>query len=149
MTSCPEEMVLRIWGFWKTGSWDWTFETRVGDLVVVSWILTVERYCWVFRISTDRDLKDHNMHRTLGWGLHRLLRIVYLTSCRHGPKLGVNKPVLTWNDSVCLYLYHSSDWYHYDYGYSTQSQILKQSLTGFNSDMSFFLNSLLYHCLRT
>ena len=27
-----------------------------------SWILTIERCSWVFRISTDRDLKHHKMH---------------------------------------------------------------------------------------
>ena len=30
MMSWPEEMVLRIWGFWKDVSWDWTIEARVG-----------------------------------------------------------------------------------------------------------------------
>ena len=28
-----------------------------------SWILTVERCSWDFRISTDRDLKHHGMRR--------------------------------------------------------------------------------------
>ena len=50
MTSYPEEMILRIWGFWKRVSWDWTIEAeswvsaivaRVGYSAVGSWILTV------------------------------------------------------------------------------------------------------------
>ena len=32
------------------------------------WILTAERCSWVFRISTDRDLKNHKMHRAWEWG---------------------------------------------------------------------------------
>ena len=48
MTSCAEEMVLRIWGFWKDSSWD----SIVEDGVVFS---TVEACGWVFQISTDRD----------------------------------------------------------------------------------------------
>ena len=39
MTSCPEEMVLRIWGFWKRVSWDWTSEARIGYSAVGSWRL--------------------------------------------------------------------------------------------------------------
>ena len=34
MTSCPEEIVLRIWRFWKNVSWDWTMEARVGSSVI-------------------------------------------------------------------------------------------------------------------
>ena len=82
MTSCLEEMVLRIWGFWKDVSWDWTIEARVGYLTIESWILTVERCSWVFRISTNWDLKHHQMHCVLGWGQHSMvskdLRIVCL-----------------------------------------------------------------------
>ena len=79
MTSCPEEMVLRIWGFWKD----------------VSWILTIERCSWVFdhwrwdlsflllrhvveffgsRLTEmNWDLKHHKMHRPLGWGQHSMV----------------------------------------------------------------------------
>ena len=56
-----------------------------------SWILTVER--WVFRISTDRD----------HWGGVSIVRIVSLSSCRHGPKSGINKCVRTWNNRIRLY----------------------------------------------
>ena len=35
-----------------------------------SWSLTVERRSWIFRISTDRDLKHQKIHRELGWGWH-------------------------------------------------------------------------------
>ena len=37
-----------------------------------SWILTVERCScfFFFRFSTDRDLRHHKMHRTLGWDLY-------------------------------------------------------------------------------
>ena len=63
--------------------WSWEFEvfekTSVEYSAVEIWILTVEeveldlaveRCSWVFRISTDRDLKHHKMHRALGWGQH-------------------------------------------------------------------------------
>ena len=30
ITSCLEEMVLRIWGYWKDVSWAWTIEAGVG-----------------------------------------------------------------------------------------------------------------------
>ena len=43
-----------------------------------SWILTVEICSWVFRISTDRDLKHHKMHRELGWGQHSMVSIIRL-----------------------------------------------------------------------
>ena len=75
MSSCPEEMVLGIWGFWKRVSWDWTIEARVGYSAVGSWILTVERCNCVFRIATDRNLKHNKMHPALEWGQHRMVSI--------------------------------------------------------------------------
>ena len=50
-------------------------------------------------------LQHHKMRRALGWGQHRLLRIVSPSSCRHGPKPEINKPVRIWNESVRFYLY--------------------------------------------
>ena len=101
MMSCPEEMVLRIWGFWKDVSWDWTIEGELDS--------TVERCSWVFQISTGRDLKHYKMCCTLGWGQHSIdfLRIVSLSTCHHGPKSGINKTVRIWNKRVrlCLHMY--------------------------------------------
>ena len=63
MTSCPKEMVLRIWGFWKSVIWDWKIEARVETSVV-------EACRRVLQISTGRDLKRHKMHRALGRDQH-------------------------------------------------------------------------------
>ena len=89
-----------VFGRWELGcvrwgrelrSWDWTVEDE-------SWIWAVA-ICRVFRISTDRDLKHHKMHRALGWGQHSK-SCVSLSLCRHGPKSEINKLVRT-----CLYLH--------------------------------------------
>ena len=64
MTSCPEEMVLRIGGFWKR----------------VSWELDLGRWRWVFLMSTDADLKHHKMGRALR--MVNIVRIVSLSSCQ-------------------------------------------------------------------
>ena len=52
---------------------DWTIEERVGYSAVESWIRTVERCIWVFRISTDRDLRHHKMRRVWGWSQHSIV----------------------------------------------------------------------------
>ena len=61
MTSCPEEMRLRIWGFWKEAVEIEPWRQRVEFLPLRHWIefSTVEACGWVFRISTDRDLRHH------------------------------------------------------------------------------------------
>ena len=112
MTSWPEEMVLRIWGFWKDGSWDWTVEAE-------SWILTVERErererervgfgslkdVVGFFGSLTREILNITRCTARLAGVS-IVRIVSLSSCRHGPKPGMNKRVRTWNDRVHLWLY--------------------------------------------
>ena len=83
MTLCTEEMVLRIWGFWKRVSWRFTLDHACRHLsfchTVKSW-----RCSWVFRISTDRYLKHHKMHRALVGSdtMFSIVRIVSLSSCR-------------------------------------------------------------------
>ena len=74
-------------------------------------------YRWGVRLSfSDLDrqrwIEILNITRfTARWGgvsivwLARLLRIVSLFSCRHGPKPEINKPVRIWNEGVRLYLY--------------------------------------------
>ena len=47
--------------------WSWEFED-FEKVSVESYILTAEKCSWVFRISTDRDLKHHKMRRVWGWG---------------------------------------------------------------------------------
>ena len=73
MTSCPEKMVLRIWGFLKKsqlrveiGPW----KQKVGFLPLGHRVefSTVEACSWVFRISTDWDFKHHKMNCSLKWG---------------------------------------------------------------------------------
>ena len=57
MTSCPEEMVLRICGFWK-------------EVVEFS---AVGARSWVFQISTSRD--HHKMRRACKQGQHSMVSI--------------------------------------------------------------------------
>ena len=109
--------------------WSWEFDDFEkcqldSDHWKMSWILTVERCSWDFRISTDRDFKHHKICRTLGWGQQSMIRIarlaktfkncVSLSSCRHDLKLETNKPVHTWNNRarLYLYLYNCCDWHH-------------------------------------
>ena len=96
MTSCPEEMVMRIWGFWKD------------ELKLDHWgegcILTVERCSWVFRISTDRDLWHHKMRCALGWSQNSMVSIVSLAKTfKNCVSLLVIVYVLyySWNWDVC------------------------------------------------
>ena len=121
MTSCPEEMVLRICGFWKRVSWDNTMEAE-------SWVL----YRWDMylgfsdlcrqRSSTSQDVP------CIGGGSN-MLRIVFLSSCRHEPKSGINKPfVPETRESTCIVfvstfvhvLYYCCDWHHYSFGCGIQ-----------------------------
>ena len=84
MMPCPEEMVLRIWGFWKRVSWG--VEIGPWRLRIVFLPLGQEldlgcwRGSWVFRISTDRDLRHRKMHRVLG--LVNIVRIMSFSSYR-------------------------------------------------------------------
>ena len=70
MTSCPEEMVLRIWGFWKRVSWELGIR------------LLSRRVKFFGSLPTEMnwDLKHHKMHRVLG--MFSTVWIVYLSSCR-------------------------------------------------------------------
>ena len=94
MASCLDEMVLRIWGFWKRFSW---------ELDLGHW-----RGSWVFRISTDRDLKHHKMRCALG--MVSIVRIVSLSSCRRSEDKLINafapelqsQPVLI---SACVFVF--------------------------------------------
>ena len=92
--------------------WSWEFEYFEGT---VSWVF----YRWGMRLSfSDLDrqrwIEILNITRCAAhWGgvsivwLAWLLRIVSLSSCRHGPKPGINKPVRIRNGRVrlCLYMY--------------------------------------------
>ena len=71
LSPCALKLLKSSERFWKRVSWDWTIEEE-------GWILTVERCSWVFRISTDRDLKHHKMRRMLGWGQYSVVSIVWL-----------------------------------------------------------------------
>ena len=71
------------------------------------------------------DLKHHKMRRAFGWGQHYMVSIdfwelcVSLSSCCHGPKPEINKPVRIWNERerlyLYMYLYYCCDWYHYGF----------------------------------
>ena len=107
MTSFPEGMVLRIWGFWKESveSWNWTMEAK-------SWVSASEALSWVevwplkdFRISTDRDLKHHKMRRALG--IVSIVRIVSLSPRVEESKSLINKAFVseTTEYTCVLYMY--------------------------------------------
>ena len=77
-----------------------TMKTRVG-------FSTVEDAVHFFGsqpAEMNWDLKYHKMHHAFGYGEHRLLRIVSLSSCHHGLKPETNKPFCIWNNRVHLYL---------------------------------------------
>ena len=84
MTSCLWEMVLRIWGFYKT-----------------SWILSFEICSWVFG-SLETDVL--NIARcAVRWGGASIGSIVSLSSCNYGPKPEINKPfVPKTTESTCI-----------------------------------------------
>ena len=101
MTSCPDGPVnLRIL---KRRQWG------IRPLKTAVEFSDVESCDRALQISTDGELKLHDICRTLGggstlYGYQRLLRIVSLSSC---PKPEINKPVLIWNERarLCLYMY--------------------------------------------
>ena len=114
MTSCPEERVLRIWGFWKRGSWGGTIVARVEYSAIGSWIWTVERRSWIFRITTDRDIRHHKIRRMLWVGSpwSELCLSPRVTMDR-SQKL-INRSYLKWQSLpvsyLNMYLYYCRDW---------------------------------------
>ena len=95
MTLCPEQMVLRIWGFWKDVS---CFFDRWGVRLSFS---DVDRQRWIEILNITRCAA-----RWCG------VSIVWLTlafkSCVSllvSPWTEVNKPARVWNDRVPMYLY--------------------------------------------
>ena len=96
MRSCPVEMVPRSWGFWKRVSWELWLDHGGRE----SWVSAVEDVVGVLLISTDRDLKHHNMRRVLG--IVSIVRIVSLSSCRKTEvRNSINRSYL--NNRVRLY----------------------------------------------
>ena len=96
MMSCPEEMVLRIWGFWKD----------------ISWVFNR----WGVRFSfSDLDcqrcieiLKHHKMQHALGWGQHSMVNKELCLSPRvimdQSQKL-INPFVSETKESTCICIY--------------------------------------------
>ena len=68
MTPCPEEMVLRIWGFWKDG----VAFRPLGHTVEFFGSRPVEM---------NWDLKHHKVHRALGWVQHSMVFIGFKELC--------------------------------------------------------------------
>ena len=112
----------------KPVSWDWTIEVRVGF------------WCsWVFRISTDIDLKHHKIRPALGWGQHSIFSIVWLAktfknyvSLLVSPwaEPVINKlfvPETTESACICIcvivyVLYYFCDWSYHGIKYGISSQ---------------------------
>ena len=117
-----EEMVLRIWVFWKrelrVRTWDWTMESSSWGFS--HWVRGVE-FFGSLPAEKNWDLKHHEMCRTLGVGLalydyERLLRIVSLFSCRRTEvKKFISRSYM--NNRIGLYLhmymYPCYDWSHH------------------------------------
>ena len=73
----PEEMVLKIWGFWKRVSWELRQDHGGRESSFCHWGIELDLGCWrcscIFRISTDRDLRHYKMRRAWGWSQHSSL----------------------------------------------------------------------------
>ena len=69
MTSCPEEMVLRIWGFQKDNELRSTVEGN-------GWVFQIRLYFW--GLNRQRWIEILNTTRCAarcGWGQHSMVRI--------------------------------------------------------------------------
>ena len=99
------------WEFEKeaVGSWDWTIELRQfsschwGE----SWILTVKKCSWDFRISTDRIFKHHKMRRAFvgSDSIVSRVRIVSHPSCRRTEVKKLIKPFVPETiESACIWI---------------------------------------------
>ena len=68
-----------------------------------SWILTVERCSWVFRISILIEIL--NITRCAArWDRINIVRIVSLSSCHHEPKSEIDKEFACICICVCIYI---------------------------------------------
>ena len=99
MTSCPKEMVLRIWGFWKDISWGWplmvAFEI-IGSDQITSYFLALDRQrcIEILNITRCAAIMDGVQHSIVcvGKSLRKLYYaephycIVSLSLCNQGPK---------------------------------------------------------------
>ena len=111
MTSCPEELVLRIWGFWKTVSWEIeigrcsqaTESLPLGHRELIS--LPLRHVVGVLQISTDRDLKHRKMRSVFvgSDSMDSLIRIVSLLVSKNWSQKLINRSYL--NNGVCLCIY--------------------------------------------
>ena len=99
-------MVLRIWGFWIESVEIALLRQEIGfwPLNGYSFILTVERCIWVFRISTDRDLKRHKMRRALGSGQRSKNYVSILVSPLTEVKKLKNPFVSETTESACIWI---------------------------------------------
>ena len=72
MTSCPEEMVQRIWRFWK----DVTLEfNRWRPVLGLLPLRHVGEFFGSHPEEMNWDLKHHKMRRALGWSHHSMVSI--------------------------------------------------------------------------
>ena len=91
MTSCPEEMVLRIWGFWKRVSWRLTLDHGVKKLSFCHWGIELSFLPLRRKSFSGHDwrrwIEILNITRCTVFGVESdsmvsIVRIVSLSSCR-------------------------------------------------------------------
>ena len=104
MTSFPEEMILRIWGFWKRVSWELTLDHGSRQLSLLPLghrveFSTVEDVVWIFGSLPTEVL---NIVRCAArWcGQHSKNCVSLLVSKNRSQE--VNKGVRVWTESACI-----------------------------------------------
>ena len=136
---------MRLEYGWHHAQKRWSWESEDFEKTSVGYS-TFEEECCVFRIWSDQIMFFGSLPREIfnimryaarwGWSQERPLRIVSLSSCSHGPKPEVIRPVRIRNERVwpaSVYIFTNTSTRA---GYDTRS-IFKRSLTGLNSEFSF------------
>ena len=145
MTPCPEEMVLRIWRFWKrvssnwtmeAYSWDWIFEVRVGYSAIESWDCPLKDLVGIFGSLPTRILNITRYTARCEWGQHSENCISLVMSPWTRTRNKIHRSYLKRQSPciwiVCLYMYCNTVvicivllfvyvlYYCYHYGYVIQ-----------------------------
>ena len=117
--------------------WSWEFEdfekmrVEIGPLRRELGIRPLRVEFWPLKgvVGIFGSLPTENLNTTrcaARWDGISAVRILSLSSRRHGPKPEVNKPIVFETTEsayvLCLYtyLYDCCDWYHYGYAYTTK-----------------------------
>ena len=104
MTSCPEEMVLRMWGFWKRVSWGWTIESSslgIGHWVEELSFSDLYRQRWIEILNTTRCAERWSWV-SIVWFQKTFKNCVSLLVSKNRTQ-EVKKPVRTWTTEYRQY----------------------------------------------